>query len=144
MCEYALPASQTSTFGRAADLCTVVWIARKSLIVAKMVRPQIVFQKHAFVYIFVSCLFTIFQQGTDEPDSSSIAANKSGDEEESSVEGQKTSPVVDVYDFDNHEAKKVKIMLDSHPSISVPLYSSLYFIQCTKSKESFLELLCRF
>ena len=59
MCEYALPASQTSTFGRAADLCTVVWIARKSLIVAKMVRPQIVFQKHAFVYIFVSCLFTI-------------------------------------------------------------------------------------
>ena len=38
----------------------------------------------------------------DEPDSSSVAT-KSGDE---SSEGNKTS--TDVYDFENHEAKKVK------------------------------------
>ena len=40
----------------------------------------------------------------DEPDSSSVAT-KSGDDE-SSAEEQK--PSADVYDFDTHEAKKVK------------------------------------
>ena len=48
----------------------------------------------------------------DEPDSSSVAT-KSGDDE-SSAEEQK--PSADVYDFDTHEAKKVKkIIKKFHP-----------------------------
>ena len=47
----------------------------------------------------------------DEPDSSSVAT-KSGDDE-SSAEEQK--PSADVYDFDTHEAKKVKIIKKNLP-----------------------------
>ena len=53
----------------------------------------------------------------DEPDSSSVAT-KSGDDE-SSAEEQK--PSADVYDFDTHEAKKVKIIKKPPHSLSLDL-----------------------
>ena len=52
----------------------------------------------------------------DEPDSSSVAT-KSGDE---SSEGNKTS--TDVYDFENHEAKKVKTEKLNNSSLIYLLY----------------------
>lgn len=57
----------------------------------------------------------------DEPDSSSVAT-KSGDDE-SSAEEQK--PSADVYDFDTHEAKKVKKIIKK---ITPPILLSLHLV----------------
>ena len=57
----------------------------------------------------------------DEPDSSSVAT-KSGDDE-SSAEEQK--PSADVYDFDTHEAKKVK---KNNKKIPPPILLSLHLV----------------
>ena len=59
----------------------------------------------------------------DEPDSSSVAT-KSGDDE-SSAEEQK--PSADVYDFDTHEAKKVKKKIIPK-KIPPPILLSLHLV----------------
>ena len=58
----------------------------------------------------------------DEPDSSSVAT-KSGDDESS----EEQKPSADVYDFDTHEAKKVKIIKKTSPFIE---FRFSYFLIC--------------
>ena len=64
----------------------------------------------------------------DEPDSSSVAT-KSGDDE-SSAEEQK--PSADVYDFDTHEAKKVKKIIKKNSTPHSIEFTFSYFLICLR------------